>query len=771
MPCQSTMLRILGLVGVVCLGGYALAVAQPNPAPPAATASDATEESPLLIEPKTPEEIFDAAILTERLARPALAKRYLEKLLETNPTDEVLLALRDQHGPGVFLRLSNDVALRPASTQLLERVSAAFRKRAVDPKYIDEILKALNGTSQEREVAQSVLHSTGPIAVPRILQHIATPSPDDQHQVLVQALINMGKQTVPALLGALDAPGDATRSAAAETLGFLKSRDALPYLWHPAFAPKEQPGVQVSARTAIGRILGITPDQVAETKSVGAARELSNIAARHFRRDIEWPVRDDGTVESWVWSDDLKAIASKAISPEEASLRTGLRFARQAMELAPESPEYQSQYLALNLANTRHDIGPEAPLPTGPGSVHDLALTAGAETVSAALSHAIRARNSAAAQAALQILGEVGTPHQLYIRHSSESPILSALNYPDRQVQFAAAATILKLDPVNRFRGSERVVSILARALLDSGTARSVVVDPNTDRASSTAGLVGQMGYEPEIASTGKDGFKIATEHQDIELIFLEVNTIRWPLSATIANLRADARSANIPIVVYGPESVKHDVEPMLSRYPLMTYMIESNTLEGMSIQLRSFLDSLKSPALTPTQRAEQSAIAARGLAQIAESQRTAIYDLGPTEKALTRALNSAPLSHDVLTALAAIPSVSAQEQLQEFASSERIDNPTRVFTARQLTKHIRRYGLLLSLERVADLETNWRNATDPEVATALATVVGLFKPNPQRVGGRLQRFIGGESAAPAEAPADPQAAPPQPAAPAPAAP
>jgi len=732
-----TKLRILCLVTGLCLGGYALATAQQDVAADAAPGSD----SPLLVEPKTPAEIFEAAVLTDKLARPDLAKRYLERLLEAQPADDVLLDLRDRHGPAIFLKLAGNEALRPASTTLLDRVNDAFRKRAADPKYIDAVLDGLQKSPQERNDAESALRSTGPIAVPRMLEHLAAPQGENEHAVLVQAMIHMGPQIIPPLLGALESPNDRVRAAAIEALGFLRSREVLPYLWHPAFAETELPGVKAAARDAIARLLGISIDKVAETTSYGAARELSTIATRHFCNEITWPQRDDGSIDFWRWNAALGSVAPQAVSAEEASLHVGLRLARQSLDLAPESKETQALVLAFHLASAGHRAGPEGNPPAGPGTVHDLALTAGTETVSSALAFAMQCKNVPAALGALDVLSDIGSAQLLTAGSPKRSPIAAALNYPDRRVQFAAADAVLKLDPETRFRGSERVVSILTRALDDSGVSKSVVVDPNSERASRIGGLVNQMGLEAEMAETGKVGFRIASEQMDIELVLLNVNVIRWPLSATVANLRADARTANIPIAIYGPESVKVDVESLIGRYSFITYIIEPATLDGLSVQLRPFLDGLKAQPLTPAQRAEQSAVAARWLAKIADSQRTSLYELRPAERALTRALADPRLSGDVLTALAAIPSVSAQELLQEQASSGRVDDATRELAAQRLTKHIRRFGLLLSTQRIAELEASLRNAADPRVATALAGVVGTFKPNAHRVGDRLQQF------------------------------
>src|SRR5580704_7633071 len=98
-------IRTSVLILALFAGGYALAQpeatkgprpAVPKPAVPGAAparagapagppqpAAPPTEESPLLTEPKTPVELFDAAVLCDRLYRPVLAKQYLDKFLKS----------------------------------------------------------------------------------------------------------------------------------------------------------------------------------------------------------------------------------------------------------------------------------------------------------------------------------------------------------------------------------------------------------------------------------------------------------------------------------------------------------------------------------------------------------------------------------------------------------------------------------------------------------------------------------------------------------------
>src|SRR5690606_40506589 len=92
-------------------------------------------------------------------------------------------------------------------------------------------------------------------------------------------------------------------------------------------------------------------------------------------------------------------------------------------------------------------------------------------------------------------------------------------------------------------------------------TPASVVVDPNRIRALETAGLFTELGFPASMVPTGMEGFRIAAAHGNIELAVLHPNVVRWELSQTIANLRADSRTASIPVVIYGPAEIHDELD------------------------------------------------------------------------------------------------------------------------------------------------------------------------------------------------------------------
>jgi len=752
-----TSVLILALVA----GGYALAQSQTaktprppvpkppaakapaegTPAPPAAAAPAATQpagpppdESPLLTEPKTPAELFDAAVLCDRLYRPVLAKQYFDKFLKSNPSDEILLDLRDKYGPALYLRLAHNPDLQPVGAQIAERTTAATRKRNEDTTYLDSLIRNLAGPPEDRDTAQETLNNIGPTVVPRMLQHVAAPQGTESAEVIVQAIVQMGDKVVPVLIGALESTNDAVKTAAIQALGYLGSKRAVPFLLGPAFDEHQPAGIRHTARTAMSRILGLPTQKGDGPPSYGAAAVLRKAARDALAHRIAWPTTD-GLTDLWTWNDQSKVVVDNRLPPAAASAYTGLRFAREALGLSPEDREAQALVVASDFAWQAQEKGGKTPAV----APNDTALTVGPDVLADVLSLGLKFGNPAVSVSALRALAAVGVRHQLYGSESPHSPVLAALNDPNPDVQYAAAVAILRSHPDRRFRASQRVVEVLTRAISGTHSPFAVVIDSNRERANEMAGLLAHIGFETVTTFTGREGFELASDRANVVLVAVQVNVIRWPLSQTISNLRADARTAQIPIVIYGPESVRPHVAGALAHYAQIDYLAESSTEASVESQVGPFLKRALALAETPATREQRIADATGWLAQIARSNRTDIFPLDLAENALMALSTDRPTSANALAALVAIPRGEVQKHFAQLASTDRFDTAIRIDAAHQLATHIQRFGLLLSRGEVAQIEAAWHDASSPELATALSAAVGTLKPNARRVATRLQ--------------------------------
>lgn len=688
------------------------------------------EDNPLLVEPRTPQTLMDAVVLMTDLARPGLAHFYLQKLIAANPDEETLLKLRDKHGPALFLRLSNDKRLQPDSITLLDRVNAAFRKGATDPVRVDKLIAQLSRTAAEREVAILQLRNAGSYAAARLVAALNRSRDEAQRKLLLYTLTRLNREVVPVLLGAVEGPNPDLRSSMIEALGWLGDLQAKSALWHPAFEESQSPAVQLAAKQALARLIFGDVKRSADVSQFGASVELAKSARRQLRGEGDWTLNDDGQVELWNWDEAAGTIVMTPVSVETAALRTGLQQARQAFELSPNRTDLHALYWTALMAHELHVAGRGAPISTSPGSAFHIGLQLGPDVMQAALVEAMSLGDPLVAAAALETLAQTGSARMLKATEGKPAPVVSALNYPDTRVQFAAASTILTWDPATSFRGASRVVDVLVRALNDSGKPRGVAIDPDEQRATSMSTALLELGYEPEVAQTGQDGFKVAANRGDVALFLIEANVARWDLSQTVANLRSDARTAFVPIVIYGDDSLRARIERLADKYPRVRFVLKISDSTIMAKQLTAVLRTETAGAITQAQRATTRQAALAWLTQLADRKQASLFDLKPAEDALLAATNEEQLGESAVFTLGGIGSPSAQSKLFEISTAVSRPAPIRARALSQLAGHMQRHGVLLTELQTDEFRKAARQETDPQLQTAFAATLGSLKPD-----------------------------------------
>ncbi len=721
----------------VCAKPHAGVAQDQNPPP-------MEEESPFLTEPTTAEALLESVVLMQRFGNSGLAKRYLKNFIALQPNDATLLKLRDQYGPAAFLKLANDRALQPESIQLSNQITEVFRKRGADPARISKLINDLAGGPRERAVALETLRSAGDVVVPEILNQLDA-ADTNKKSSLITALIQMGQPVVPPLMGALESPKENIRQAAINILGYLGGEQEMPYLWRPAFGPNESINIQQVARRSLTKVLkkpqGNRP--ALQVSPYGSAAEIKRVALTHYRNEFVWPMKkDEKTVKLWTWNPQTNLVASVDMSPQAASLYRGGQLARDAMLLAPEDSEAQALFLGFALGNDALRAGLGAPLPNAPNSAFQLGLSSGANVVSDTLAQALANKNPIVAVAALQVLAQNATQSQLYGGNKSAS-LLAALNYPDQRVQFAAAVAVLQLDPNRPFAEANRVVEILQRSLGNSGGPAALVIDPNPQRGNNVGGMLQEMGFrgQPITRQTGQSGFQAAVERNDVEVIAIQANVTEWTLTQTLANFRSDARTANLPILIYGPDWSQANVQKLVKRTPRTGFVLESVTGEFFGQQVEPLMNSFQLTPLSEQERDNQAQAGAYWLAHIARGRRTAIFSIDSAETALSRSIENPALAGNALQALGAIPTKTAQQRLQAVTANKVYELPLREQAAYGLAFHIQRHGVLLTSEQIREVLAVKPLPSEQELSSALASIAGSLKPNSQAVSSKLQQF------------------------------
>lgn len=743
----------LALIAGICCSpvvGRAQVDAPPPPPDPALDDTDADQPavrtSPLAGEPKSPEELFEATVLMVDIARVDLAALYFDKLLSLDLDDDALIALRDKFGAAPFLRLTRVKELQVGAEKLLDRANAAMARHAVDPERLARLLRMLDGDAEEQAAGKDELRALGPLVVPGLLGMLGDENGKAQHDNVMATIVQVGEPAIPMLLGAMQSPDDVYRSNVISVLGYIRSTQVAPYLWFPAFAESENPASRAAARLALARIYRVPEVGVERIAGAGTAAKLAALAGEHYKHEFPWTVDPQGKTTLWTWNNDQKTVVPVLYSPEEASDITGLLFARQALTLAPDVRKIQVLYLSLALTNDIRRLGYDRPLPTGPGTAHDLALSVGPSVANDVLAESLTSSRPMTAVAALKVLAQVGS-HSLLVKAGNKRPaILSALDYPDPRVQFAAAVTVLQLDPQTVFPGATRVVEVLKRTAGSGTRPHAVVGEVSAERAARIGGFLRDLGYEPLVFLTGREAFQAAADRSDIDLVVLHPNLIRWALSETLANLRADSRTAGIPVVIHGPGTLESRMRPHVRNFRLVSFASLAEITADFEMQVEPFLRQIKTAPMTDSEKASLREAAVVWLAHIAEGRRNKIFDIAGAQNVLIDALSDPRIAMPALDALAEIPSQAVQRRIAEVVLDLRADNSFRQAAALKLAFHLQRFGLLLSKENVAALHRAWKDEqVSPEVRTALGSVIGSLKPDDALVGKRLQEFPEGD--------------------------
>ena len=732
------MQRMLLSLGLVCSAVLTLptaTVAQDEP-----TSGQSPLNSPFLVEPKTPEELFDAARISTQLARPRLARQYLEKLL-ASADDAALLEIREQFGVAMLLRMASTTDLQPESRTLLQRSNAAFRAQSSDPNRLRDLIEGLGGSPTEKTVALASLRAGGPAVVGAMFTVLADDTQNDLHEPVTIALTQLTPEAVPAIRAGIDSPNVRVRTAALVALGYLGDRGVVSYLWHPAFAPGVPGGVRAAARKSLQQLLAGRSNRRKQIDNVGASDELYNEAITYFDKSHSWLTNPDGTVTTWNW--EGQTLTPTPTAPMAASLKTGARLARDSMELSPKDTKKQALYLALALAMDSETVGWGQSLPSGSGTAQNLGLSLGGPLLTQALEISLDYDNTDAARGVLAAIWQVAGNDLRGI--SGPSQLRRALSHRDQRIQFAAANAILNLTPGRDFSGSSQVVSILSRSLRSDATVKCLVIDPNSDRANTMAGLLGELGYATTTAATGKQGFTVAADRGDVNLIAVNANTVRWALSETLANLRADARTAGIPIVIYGPDYARAQLMTTLSRYEDIIFIEESDqtndaTQKFVNLSLKPFIES-SLPRLSDAELAANKTLAADWFAQLAGAQRSSPLDITPAQGALSSAVSDEAIARQCVTALGAIPNAGVQFQLQKFAINESLPEATRLYAINELAFHIQRNGLMLGVDEQLDIVRMAQSLAGTPLSTAAAALAGSIGPTVNQTFDRLKRY------------------------------
>lgn len=677
--------------------------------------------------PTTPVELIGTINSLIDLNQPDEAKKYIAKLLALKLDGEAMYALQRRVGSGVFFKLSGDARYHPEGKQLADQVLIAAQKQSRDPRRLAKWIKDLNDAAPEvRSGALSDLKSGGMDAVLMMISALADDARAAEHKRIRYALAQIGNIVVEPLIGALASGNPNLRWQAIEVLGLLEASRATPYLIHPLLSAKEPQPVREAAKFALEQIVRAIPTEK------GGENYLFRRIQGLTSGDLPGKADAEGNIELWLWDPDAKRPVPIVYAAPDAALVEAAQLAVDLFDLNPESPEYRRLYLLAILESAKLINGLDRSLPMGKGTARDLAGQTGVAAVEDLLVDAIRQNRMAAAIGAAEVLGDIGDEQLLLSDRGDARPLVEALTHPNRRLRYAAAEASMKIDPQHDFPGASYLPETLGYLASTSGQRRVLIGHPQTASAQALVGILAEMGFEADTATTGRQLFLKAAESPDYEMLLVSDAMSQPPLGETLQALRSDHRTGTLPIGIMAREERINQLQLDAQETDKLTLVFpRPYERPAMESQVQQLLANAGRNAIGSEERTRHAQAALGWLARLAENPQTyGFYDLLREVPQAERALYGGAATQQAAELLGFIGSSRAQHALVDFASQNARPLADRQAAATAFKAAVARRGLMLHDEDI-DLQYaryNQSEALDAGTQQVLGEVLDVIE-------------------------------------------
>lgn len=712
--------------GISCLtlafiaGGIVCAPVLPGTSSVARAQHDATEKTEL-------ELLRDFAHFV-RLGAYDVAEGVAGELLDRGLTDiEFVDLVESSREIGRFESSVASAMRSPQLEGLAAEMDRAYRAgKLARARMPDEVTRNINllseGSMRGRAIARDRLLFAGEYAMPQLLEaYLAQGNPRLKAEVQ-KVIVEMGRQAIMPMAAALPKLDPARQEAVAELLGLVDYRTSLPFLTD-LYQTTDVEAVREACAWSIGRLEGSPNMDVANLYySLGEAfyderSELTSFQGEQFQ--LLWDF--DPTI----------GLIPTPIQSEAFHEAMAMRMAETALRRDSSLTASVGLWIAANYS--REIDSPEGYAnPAYPPERRDaeyFAVAAGTDIAQDVLARAIDDGDTPLSRRAIAAIEMTAGGPSLW-GSSQRRPLLEALSYPNRRVQYEAALAIGAAQPVSGFDGSERVVPLLASAVRDAA-ARYAIVMTGSDREEYDRHrqvLEGE-GYTvlPPAAGGLEDLRAAIAEAPGVDLIVtsLGADTTR----ALIESVRSDSKLGVTPVLALTPAD---ELEYLSRLYRRDSSVMVRRTGIDRSMMVRSTTDLIETASGGAITQGEAAAYADRAIAtlrDLAVSQNR-VLNVGDAAAALISVMGEQDgrVMLDIGEVLAHVGQARAQDALMNRALELSGDDQRAMLAL--VADSGKRFGKSIDDRQVRRL-VELARSSDYDLATSAAAVMGAMKlPN-----------------------------------------
>ena len=662
-----------------------------------------------------------------RIANYQLAEAMGQELLNRGLTPAEFTQLIES-GDVARFEETTQRALRVASLeeiagQMLNMFEEGRLQRARDPEQIQKNIEMLTGNLRGRLMGRQGLVAAGEYAMPQLLAALLdTKNPTLQAEV-TRVMVDLGRQAIAPLAAAAMRLPSSQQEIVVNVLGLIPYRTSLPYLADLA-ANSESQAVREAASRAIDRLGGASADAPNLYLALGEGYYGENSEVTSF----------PGEDFQLLWSFDPRSgLQMTAIRTPVFHEAMAMRVAERAMQLQQGSGGGGTDALALWVAsNFSRDI--DAPEnyenPAYPGSRRSaeyFAVAAGPQVAEQVLGRALEDRDTPLARRALAAVEQ--TAGRSALQNGGGSPMIQALTYPNRRVQYEAALAIAASGPTESFSGSDRVVPTLAAAIRGADQQYAAVVASDTEVYQPLRGRLESAGYTvlPQARAVGElDG--VIAEVPAVDVL-VTVTPNYEQVTGQVEQIRGNLKLAAAPVLVLTSSQGYFDLRGRLQNDPMLTVRQTGLSEQELSRTVSDLVDAASGGPITRDEAGSFTDRSIDALRDLAVSGNGTLRVSDATVQ-LTSALAEvdAPTKLRLAEILAHLNDSRAQRAIMDEAM--KADGDLRVALLGYTTDSAKRFGAMLEERQVQRLNTLVAQGGDQEATAAAALMGALGRAN-----------------------------------------
>lgn len=677
------------------------------------------------------------------------ARLYLRKLIALNMDDQQLYNLHEQLGSDFFVSLNVDQNIQPEGREFSRAVLSATKQVSLSPAKVEAWIATLNNPDiSVRSAAFRRLQRLGEPATAALLNVFGDKNRVDEFPGIRGALRRMGIAAQGPLLGAAKADNPQVQLEAIRALGYYDSTEAADTLMWAYASPKPARFVRDAA------LQGLTVQRESQSGVAQSRLDADAIEQRLYDRAVQFLSGKRqtnasllGVVQDWRWDSSANRMIARELTPETSARVMAATRASELYEINPTSTRNRDLFVMTQLEAAKRKVGPELPM-----DVAAVIAAAGNDPVefNRILQDALKLELVPAAVGCCEVLAEIGDPSLLASPNGKPCPLVQAILFGDRHLQFAAFQAITKVDPEQAFPGSSYVLALGVFMAQGGAQSEGLVGHLRPDVAQTYAGSLSSAGLRGIAADSSRQLFEVATSDPDIEVLLVSDNLQNPEYGELIQQLRSDWRTKRIPIaLLYRELDYSRRILRRIENDPLFVTIPFSSDPSVVATHVEQLRETCQPWKVNSLDRRRHAAAAVDWLAKVATDRtKYHFYNLGTQESQLTRLLYLPGFAESASQILASLGTPNAQRELVNFASQNGLPVDEREIVVQAFAKSVSKGGTLLTTREIQQQYDRY-NASEREAESSqkvLGAILDVIETQKRgSMGQRSKAMLGAE--------------------------